>query len=346
MESFRDEIGGEHDYVGWARKDVELSETCGIAEFCTSNKGKCSSVRVWNDDWVFRGEDRAFERKEKSDAAKERGVFDSSKGSKGEEKEKKKGKKTGKRSSTEKKLTKEFEDRNYVPLYASDTNRNVLAVGSIVLSTIAFEMKYVEFRYYVDGVLYKIDRIKRDAREKDDDENAWWFPVTSHSSELNDVTFNFGTYPMFLNVSEEARKSNEEFLARAKKIYGDNDATTNSEQEERDLFSCLHSPFTRSSLHVDVSSNSGSGNSSGSDENSKNEAFLEDELRRSFLRPIKKLMSAISTGDCPVTNKKDIHILFWQLLRTYFDSSFRMDNFFRCRFRTMVARTRWTSTTL
>ena len=328
VESFRDEIGGEHDYVGWARKDVELSETCGIAEFCTSNKGKCSSVRVWNDDWVFRGEDRAFERKEKSDAAKERGVFDSSKGSKGEEKEKKKGKKTGKRSSTEKKLTKEFEDRNYVPLYASDTNRNVFAVGSIVLSTIAFEMKYVEFRYYVDGVLYKIDRIKRDAREKDDDENAWWFPVTSHSSELNDVTFNFGTYPMFRNVSEEARKSNEEFLARAKKIYGDNDATTNSEQEERDLFSCLHSPFTRSSLHVDVSSNSGSGNSSGSNENSKNEAFLEDELRRSFLRPIKKLMSAISTGDCPVTNKKDIHILFWQLLRTYFDSSFRMDNFF------------------
>jgi len=41
VESFRDEIGGEHDYVGWARKDVELSETCGIAEFCTSNKGKC-----------------------------------------------------------------------------------------------------------------------------------------------------------------------------------------------------------------------------------------------------------------------------------------------------------------
>ena len=39
-------------------------------------------------------------------------------------------------------------------------------------------------------------------------------------------------------------------------------------------------------------------------------------------------MSAISTGDCPVTNKKDIHILFLQLLRTYFDSSFRMDNFF------------------
>ena len=37
---------------------MELSETCGIAEFCTSNKGKCSSVRVWNDDWVFRGEDR------------------------------------------------------------------------------------------------------------------------------------------------------------------------------------------------------------------------------------------------------------------------------------------------
>jgi len=326
VESFRDEIGGEHDYVGWARKDVELSETCGIAEFCTSNKGKCSSVRVWNDDWVFRGEDRAFERKEKSDAATERGVFDSSKG-KGEEKEKK-GKKTGKRSSTEKKLKKEFEDRNYVPLYASDTNRNVFAVGSIVLSTIAFEMKYVEFRYYVDGVLYKIDRIKRDAREKDDDENAWWFPVMSHSSELNDVTFNFGTYPMFRNLSEEARKSNEEFLARAKKIYGDNDATTNSGQEERDLFSCLHSPFTRSSLHVDVSSNSGSGNSSGSNENSKNEAFLEDELRRSFLRPIKKLMSAISTGDCPMTNKKDIHILFWQLLRTYFDSSFRMDNFF------------------
>ena len=31
-------------------------------------------MRVWNDDWVFRGEDRAFERKEKSDAAKERGV--------------------------------------------------------------------------------------------------------------------------------------------------------------------------------------------------------------------------------------------------------------------------------
>ena len=61
---------------------MELRETCGIAEFCTSNKGKCSSVRVWNDDWVFRGEDRAFERKEKSDAAKERGVFDSSKGSK------------------------------------------------------------------------------------------------------------------------------------------------------------------------------------------------------------------------------------------------------------------------
>ncbi len=326
IESFHDARGGKHDYIGWARKDAELSEKNGIAEFCEVNKGKCSSVRAWNDDWVFRGKDRAFERKERKDVAEERGVFDV------EEKKgkKKKGQKTttpteAKRhrgKTTKKKKKKEFEEKNYVPLYASDTNRNVFAVGSIVLSTIAFEKTYIEFRYYVDGVLYKIDRIKRDVRDNNDD-NAWWFPVTSHSSAMNDVTFNFGTYPMFRNMCEKAREVNEGFLARAKKIYGDDDDDDDDHDDHddinKDLFACLHAPFTRSSLHVDVSrSNS---------ENSKNEAYVEDELRRVFLRPIKKLVSAISTNECPITNKKDIHILFWQLLRTYFDSTFRMDKF-------------------
>ena len=326
IESFHDARGGKHDYIGWARKDAELSEKNGIAEFCEVNKGKCSSVRAWNDDWVFRGKDRAFERKERKDVAEERGVFDV------EEKKgkKKKGQKTttpteAKRhrgKTTKKKKKKEFEEKNYVPLYASDTNRNVFAVGSIVLSTIAFEKTYIEFRYYVDGVLYKIDRIKRDVRDNNDD-NAWWFPVTSHSSAMNDVTFNFGTYPMFRNMCEKAREVNEGFLARAKKIYGDDDDDDDDHDDHddinKDLFACLHAPFTRSLLHVDVSrSNS---------ENSKNEAYVEDELRRVFLRPIKKLVSAISTNECPITNKKDIHILFWQLLRTYFDSTFRMDKF-------------------
>ena len=326
IESFHDARGGKHDYIGWARKDAELSEKNGIAEFCEVNKGKCSSVRAWNDDWVFRGKDRAFERKERKDVAEERGVFDV------EEKKgkKKKGQKTttpteAKRhrgKTTKKKKKKEFEEKNYVPLYASDTNRNVFAVGSIVLSTIAFEKTYIEFRYYVDGVLYKIDRIKRDVRDNNDD-NAWWFPVTSHSSAMNDVTFNFGTYPMFRNMCEKAREVNEGFLARAKKIYGDDDDVDDDHDDHddinKDLFACLHAPFTRSLLHVDVSrSNS---------ENSKNEAYVEDELRRVFLRPIKKLVSAISTNECPITNKKDIHILFWQLLRTYFDSTFRMDKF-------------------
>ena len=326
IESFHDARGGKHDYIGWARKDAELSEKNGIAEFCEVNKGKCSSVRAWNDDWVFRGKDRAFERKERKDVAEERGVFDV------EEKKgkKKKGQKTttpteAKRhrgKTTKKKKKKEFEEKNYVPLYASDTNRNVFAVGSIVLSTIAFEKTYIEFRYYVDGVLYKIDRIKRDVRDNNDD-NAWWFPVTSHSSAMNDVTFNFGTYPMFRNMCEKAREVNEGFLARAKKIYGDDDDDHDDHDDHddinKDLFTCLHAPFTRSLLHVDVSrSNS---------ENSKNEAYVEDELRRVFLRPIKKLVSAISTNECPITNKKDIHILFWQLLRTYFDSTFRMDKF-------------------
>ena len=326
IESFHDARGGKHDYIGWARKDAELSEKNGIAEFCEVNKGKCSSVRAWNDDWVFRGKDRAFERKERKDVAEERGVFDV------EEKKgkKKKGQKTttpteAKRhrgKTTKKKKKKEFEEKNYVPLYASDTNRNVFAVGSIVLSTIAFEKTYIEFRYYVDGVLYKIDRIKRDVRDNNDD-NAWWFPVTSHSSAMNDVTFNFGTYPMFRNMCEKAREVNEGFLARAKKIYGDDDDDDDDHDDHddinKDLFACLHAPFTRSSLHVDVSrSNS---------ENSKNEAYVEDELRRVFLRPIKKLVSAISTNECPIINKKDIHILFWQLLRTYFDSTFRMDKF-------------------
>ena len=326
IESFHDARGGKHDYIGWARKDAELSEKNGIAEFCEVNKGKCSSVRAWNDDWVFRGKDRAFERKERKDVAEERGVFDV------EEKKgkKKKGQKTttpteAKRhrgKTTKKKKKKEFEEKNYVPLYASDTNRNVFAVGSIVLSTIAFEKTYIEFRYYVDGVLYKIDRIKRDVRDNNDD-NAWWFPVTSHSSAMNDVTFNFGTYPMFRNMCEKAREVNEGFLARAKKIYGDDDDDHDDHDDHddinKDLFACLHAPFTRSLLHVDVSrSNS---------ENSKNEAYVEDELRRVFLRPIKKLVSAISTNECPITNKKDIHILFWQLLRTYFDSTFRMDKF-------------------
>ena len=326
IESFHDARGGKHDYIGWARKDAELSEKNGIAEFCEVNKGKCSSVRAWNDDWVFRGKDRAFERKERKDVAEERGVFDV------EEKKgkKKKGQKTttpteAKRhrgKTTKKKKKKEFEEKNYVPLYASDTNRNVFAVGSIVLSTIAFEKTYIEFRYYVDGVLYKIDRIKRDVRDNNDD-NAWWFPVTSHSSVMNDVTFNFGTYPMFRNMCEKAREVNEGFLARAKKIYGDDDDDDDDHDDHddinKDLFACLHAPFTRSLLHVDVSrSNS---------ENSKNEAYVEDELRRVFLRPIKKLVSAISTNECPIINKKDIHILFWQLLRTYFDSTFRMDKF-------------------
>ena len=326
IESFHDARGGKHDYIGWARKDAELSEKNGIAEFCEVNKGKCSSVRAWNDDWVFRGKDRAFERKERKDVAEERGVFDV------EEKKgkKKKGQKTttpteAKRhrgKTTKKKKKKEFEEKNYVPLYASDTNRNVFAVGSIVLSTIAFEKTYIEFRYYVDGVLYKIDRIKRDVRDNNDD-NAWWFPVTSHSSAMNDVTFNFGTYPMFRNMCEKAREVNEGFLARAKKIYGEDDDDDDDHDDHddinKDLFACLHAPFTRSLLHVDVSrSNS---------ENSKNEAYVEDELRRVFLRPIKKLVSAISTNECPITNKKDIHILFWQLLRTYFDSTFRMDKF-------------------
>ena len=80
-------------------------------------------------------------------------------------------------------------------------------------------MKYVEFRYYVDGVLYKIDRIKRDAREKDDDENAWWFPVTSHSSELNDVTFNFGTYPMFRSTGREKRENRTKSFSRGQRKY-------------------------------------------------------------------------------------------------------------------------------
>ena len=141
IESFHDARGGKHDYIGWARKDAELSEKNGIAEFCEVNKGKCSSVRAWNDDWVFRGKDRAFERKERKDVAEERGVFDV------EEKigKKKKGQKTTTpteakrhRGKTTKKKKKEFEEKNYVPLYASDTNRNVFAVGSIVLSTIAF----------------------------------------------------------------------------------------------------------------------------------------------------------------------------------------------------------------
>ena len=322
IESFHDARGGKHDYIGWARKDAELSEKNGIAEFCEVNKGKCSSVRAWNDDWVFRGKDRAFERKERKDVAEERGVFDV------EEKigKKKKGQKTTTpteakrhRGKTTKKKKKEFEEKNYVPLYASDTNRNVFAVGSIVLSTIAFEKTYIEFRYYVDGVLYKIDRIKRDVRDNND-ENAWWFPVTSHSSAMNDVTFNFGTYPMFRNMCEKAREVNEGFLARAKKIYGDDDDDDDDDDAiNKGLFACLHAPFTRSSLHVDVSSSNS--------ENSKNEAYIEDELRRVFLRPIKKLVSAISTNECPITNKKDIHILFWQLLRTYFDSTFRMDKF-------------------
>ena len=334
VESLRDENDFDEngsDYVGWARKDVELSEKCGIAEFCDANRGKCSSVRVWNDDWVFRGEDLAFKRKEKSDEAERRGMFEAAEGKENVTKDAK-GKRTAGRAmkSTKKNTTagsmkkKALMDKNYVPLYASDTHRNVFAVGSIVLSTIAFEKRYIEFRYYVDGILYKIDRIKRNARARDDDENWWWFPVTSHSCASNDVTFNFGTYPMFRNVSEEAQKANEEFLARAKKIYGDNDTKINvdEKEEEKKLFSCLHAPFTRSRLHVDVS------NDSNKSDGDKNEAFLEDELRQDFLRPIKKLMSAISNGECPITNKKDIHILFWQLLRTYFDSTFRMDKFF------------------
>ena len=334
VESLRDENDFDEngsDYVGWARKDVELSEKCGIAEFCDANRGKCSSVRVWNDDWVFRGEDLAFKRKEKSDEAERRGMFEAAEGKENETKDAK-GKRTADKAmkSTKKNTItnslkkKAMADKNYVPLYASDTYRNVFAVGSIVLSTIAFEKRYIEFRYYVDGILYKIDRIKRNARVRDDDENGWWFPVTSHSCASNDVTFNFGTYPMFRNVSEEAQKANEEFLARAKKIYGDNDTEIHDDEgkEEKDLFSCLHAPFTRSRLHIDVSNNSNKSS------RSKNEAFVEDELRRDFIRPIKKLMSAISNGECPITNKKDIHILFWQLLRTYFDSTFRMDKFF------------------
>ena len=153
------------------------------------------------------------------------------------------------------------------------------------------------------------------------DENAWWFPVTSHSSAMNDVTFNFGTYPMFRNMCEKAREVNEGFLARAKKIYGDDDDDDDDDDAiNKGLFACLHAPFTRSSLHVDVSS---------SNSENRKRGDVEDELRRVFLRPIKKLVSAISTNECPITNKKDIHILFWQLLRTYFDSTFRWTNFCR-----------------
>ena len=78
----------------------------------------------------------------------------------------------------------------------------------------------------------------------------------------------------------------------------------------------------RGPRYIDMS-NGGSSNSSGINENSKNEAF-EDELVE--LHPI-KLMSDIDRRLSSDEQERH-HILFWQLLRTYFDSSFRMDNFF------------------